>query len=178
MNRKSIVKLVLTGMMVALVFLATYTTKIPIPMTKGYFNVGDSVIIVTAILLGRNSGLIAGGLGAALSDFLGGYLVFAPATLVIKALEGFAAGWIANGGRENSGNAIVRRIVAIVCGVSIMVAGYFLAEAYILGAFDKTLGLAAAVSELPINLLQAGISAVVGYTLSTLLLKLNVKKYL
>lgn len=56
-----------------------------------YFNLGDSVILICAYLLGPISAMIAGGLGA----FLGDLTVY-PATmlytLVIKAIEGLVAG--------------------------------------------------------------------------------------
>ncbi len=56
-----------------------------------YFNLGDSVILICAYLLGPIPAMIAGGLGA----FLGDLTVY-PATmlytLVIKAIEGLVAG--------------------------------------------------------------------------------------
>jgi len=54
-------KIAVNGMMIALVFLATYVTKIPTAV--GPFNLGDSVIIIAAVLLGRKSGFLAGAIG-------------------------------------------------------------------------------------------------------------------
>lgn len=171
MNKVSTKKIVLNGLMIALVFLGTYFTKVPIPSTQGYFNLGDTVILVTAILLGRKSGLLAGALGSFLADIVGGYFIFAPLTFVVKGLEGFIAGTIASSaGTKKPGEA--RKIMSVAAGVLIMVAGYFIGEAYILTLFDKTFGYAVAVTELPLNLLQGGISAVVGYLLAAVLCKM------
>jgi uncharacterized membrane protein len=84
-------QLALTPIFVALVAVATMVFTIYIPATTGYFNVGDAVIYVAAILFGPYVGAIAGGVGAAISDALLAP-VFAPATLVIKAFEGGIVG--------------------------------------------------------------------------------------
>jgi uncharacterized membrane protein len=186
--RKSIStkKLALNGIMIALVFLATFFTKIPIPATQGYFNIGDTVIIIAAILIGRNSGFIAGAFGSALADLATGYLLYAPFTFVIKGIEGYVIGLIASKKNRNllqepstfNFASEIRRIIAMIVGVLIMVAGYFFSEAYLLGLFDKTFSLVVAVNDLLMNLLQGGISVVVGYILVTVFDRLGIKKIL
>lgn len=177
MNKVSTKKLVLNGLMIALVFLATFFTRIPTPLPQGYFNLGDAVIIISAILLGRKSGLIAGGIGSLLADVSAGAFIFAPITLVVKGIEGYIIGSIASS-EDGKSTGEVRKIAAAVIGALIMVAGYFLAEAFILGLFDEAFGFMAAVAELPANLLQGGLSVVVGYILTTILGKINIQKYL
>jgi len=66
---------------------------ISVPATSGYFNIGETIIYITAILFGPYVGAIAGGVGAAISDMLLAP-VFAPGTLVIKALEGAIVGFL------------------------------------------------------------------------------------
>lgn len=56
-----------------------------------YFNLGDSVILICAYLLGPIPAMIAGGLGAFLGD-LTVYPATMVYTLVIKAIEGLVAG--------------------------------------------------------------------------------------
>ncbi len=56
-----------------------------------YFNLGDSVILICAYLLGPIPAMIAGGLGAFLGD-LTVYPTTMLYTLVIKAIEGLVAG--------------------------------------------------------------------------------------
>ncbi|MEM1558322.1 MAG: ECF transporter S component [Thermoproteota archaeon] len=77
---------------IALVFIATSSISIYIPATRGYFNLGDSMIFLTAILFGPIVGGMAGGIGSMLSDVFLGYTVYAPATLVVKGIEGFITG--------------------------------------------------------------------------------------
>lgn len=75
-------ELCVTAVMTALVFLATFVPKIPIPL--GYAHLGDAVIFLLAILLPRREALFAAAVGSALSDVLGGFLLWAVPTLVIK----------------------------------------------------------------------------------------------
>ena len=56
MNNKTKL-LVLNGLMIALVCMATMVIQIPIPMTEGYVNIGDSIIFVASILFGPISGI-------------------------------------------------------------------------------------------------------------------------
>lgn len=169
-------KIVLTGLMIALVFLVTYLPflRIPSPI-KGYFNIGDSIIMIAAILLGRNCGFAAGALGSALADILGGYYIFAPITFIVKGIEGFVVGSIAHDKKSGTKSSIWI-IVAIVTGAVIMIAGYFIGEATILKLFDNTFGLTAAITELPGNAIQGGASAIIAYIISMILIKSRVKE--
>ncbi|MDD4495545.1 MAG: ECF transporter S component [Eubacteriales bacterium] len=164
------------GIMMALVFVATFFTRIPIPMTQGYFNIGDTVIIITAILMGPASGLIVGALGSMLSDVAAGYFLFAPLTLIVKGLEGYLIGKI-NALNIGGLSAAWKRVIAVSAGMLVMAIGYFTGEAYILSIFSKDMGYAAAAAEFPLNMLQAGISGVVGFLLTSLMTKLNAEKY-
>ena len=49
MNNKTKL-IVLNGLMIALVCIATMVIQIPIPMTEGYVNIGDGIIFVASIL--------------------------------------------------------------------------------------------------------------------------------
>ena len=109
----------------ALVTAATLLIRIPIPATQGYVNLGDAAVIVAALLLGPRTGLIAGGIGSALADWLGGYAHWAPFTLVIKGLEGFLVGLIATRAKGSQG---IRTLLAAISGGVSVVAGYFLVE--------------------------------------------------
>ena len=75
-------ELCLTAVMTALVFLATFVPRIPIPL--GYAHLGDAVIFLLALSIGRREALFAACLGSALSDVLGGFLLWAVPTLIIK----------------------------------------------------------------------------------------------
>ncbi len=78
----------------ALVFIATAVFQLAITATNGYFNFGESMVYLSAIVGGPLVGLVAGAVGSALSDVITGYGVYAPGTFVIKGLEGYFAGYI------------------------------------------------------------------------------------
>ncbi|MCL7382812.1 MAG: ECF transporter S component [Thaumarchaeota archaeon] len=79
----------------ALVAAATAIFSIYVPATKGYFNLGETMVYFTALYFGPFIGAFAGGVGSALADLILGYTIYAPATLLIKAAEGWAAGYLA-----------------------------------------------------------------------------------
>lgn len=177
MRRISTQNLAYYGLMIAIVFCVTYLPflHVPSPISQGYYNVGDAAVLIAAILLGKNGGLIAGAFGSALADIaLGGY-IFAPVTLIVKGVEGYVAGFIAERG-ESGKRGNLFPLLAVIVGPLIMVAGYFLAESTVLGWVDSELGLAAAVAEMPGNLVQGLLSAIIAYVITTPLLKTRVFK--
>ncbi len=178
MKTNSTRKIVLNGLLIALVFLATYFTKIPTPLPGGYFNLGDSVIMLAAAFLGPIGGMIAGSAGSALADLAFGGFLFAPITFVVKGAEGLAVGLLISKMRKAGGLKHGRLIAAVVAGAVIMVAGYFLAEAFLLSAFDEAFGLMAAVAEIPYNSVQGILSAILGYILTLILSKTGIEKHI
>lgn len=83
----------------ALVCIATISFTVYVPSTRGYFNVGETMVYTAAILFGPFVGAFAGGVGSMLADVFIGYYYYAPATLVIKAIEGFVVGFLNERGR-------------------------------------------------------------------------------
>lgn len=182
---QSIKKLVLNSLFIALVFLTTYFTRIPTPLPGGYFNTGDAVIMLASILLGPISGMTAGAVGSALADLAAGAVLFIPITFVVKGIEGLVTGilaarFAAARGTLSGINARAHLIIMlpIVAGATVMVAGYFLAEAFLLGAFDEAFGLAAAVAELLPNTIQGVASMIVAYLLVLFFTRVNIEKYI
>lgn len=82
---------VYTSIFSALVFAATLIS-IQTPITKGYFNLGESMVYTSAIIGGPIIGGLAGGIGSAFADLYLGYSYYAPGTLAIKGLEGAIVG--------------------------------------------------------------------------------------
>ena len=76
-------ELTLTAVMSALVFIATFVPKIPIPL--GYAHLGDAAIFLTVIYCGRRIGIISGVIGSALADLLSGFPIWIVPTIFIKA---------------------------------------------------------------------------------------------
>jgi len=149
-------ELAATAVMAALCFIATYLIMIPIPATSGYFNIGDVFVIISGLIFGPVVGGLAGGIGSALSDLLGGYYFYAPFTLVIKGAEGLVAGYI--GGRL-AGMKMNRVVLAWALGGVCVVLGYFTVETIFFG-------MPAALAEAPINLLQVIVAGIVGIPVS------------
>lgn len=198
MKKYSTRKLIINGLMIALVFLATYFTRIPTPLPGGYFNLGDALIMLASVFMGPATGMLTGAIGSAFADLAAGALLFAPITFIVKGLEGLVTGLLSmkyresavvrleistggkRGSEEQRPNGIKGKgvIAAIAAGAVIMIAGYFAAEAFILGYFDHTFGFAAAVSEVLPNVIQGGLSAILGYVLIMLLSKVDAWEFI
>ena len=86
--------LALTAISTALVCVATIAFSFYVPQTRGFFNIGETMVFTTAILFGPVIGAFAGGVGSMLADILLGYPHYAPATLIIKATEGGIVGFL------------------------------------------------------------------------------------
>ena len=163
-NSNKTLRIVLTALMAAMACVATMVIKIPIPATGGYINLGDSIVLLSGVVLGPVYGGLAAGLGSALADLLGGYVVFAPATFLIKALMAVAIGLII---RTYPKKQILRFVFAGIVSEIIMILGYFAFEATIMGY-----GLAAA-GAIPGNALQGTTGIVIATMLMPILGKLN-----
>ena len=65
--------IVLCGILMALTTVMTMIVQIPVIGAHGYVNMGDTVVLFTALYLGKKEGAIVGGLGSALADLISGY---------------------------------------------------------------------------------------------------------
>lgn len=117
------------GLMSALVFVGTYFFKIPSAI--GYTHLGDCMIILTVCLFGTRRGVLAGAIGAGLSDFLGGYMVWVLPTMVLKGLWAFIAGTIAY---KLLPNFKYSWLVGAIVGGIVHIAGYTLVKIPLFGA--------------------------------------------
>ncbi|MCD6536385.1 MAG: ECF transporter S component [Thaumarchaeota archaeon] len=111
----------------ALVLAATVIINIYVPATRGYFNLGETMIYLVALLFDPLTAAFAGGVGSALADVVLGYTIYAPATLVIKAAEGALASTLVRRlrGRQRGIFALSMGTVAAYF-VVILVIGYTL----------------------------------------------------
>ncbi|WP_175059581.1 ECF transporter S component [Thermococcus sp. 2319x1] len=140
----------LSGIMAALVAVVTMLIQVPTPLTKGYINVGDSMVMLVAVLFGPTIGAFAGGFGSAMADLITGYAHWAPFTLVIKGVEGFVVGYLTS--KKDDFTTI---LLATILGGALMVLGYFFVGVYFYGW-------GGAIAEVPGNTLQAVTGIVVG----------------
>ena len=88
-------ELAATAIFTALVAMATIAFSVYVPATYGFFNIGETMVYTSAIVMGPIVGGFAGGVGSALADIFLGYGSYAPGTLVIKGVEGFIVGYLA-----------------------------------------------------------------------------------
>lgn len=144
------------GIMGALTTIATMLFVFPIPATSGYFNLGDTIVIITSLTFGPVVGAIAGGLGSGLADLLGGWYNWVIFTTIIKGIEGYVAGYIITRSNERDLKTI---ILAWLIGGGLMVTGYFVVQVFMYG-------LGAALVEAPFNVVQMIASGVIGIPIS------------
>lgn len=76
----------MTGLMMAMVFVITRFIQIPIPL--GYFNIGNSVILLMCLIVPSPYSIIAASVGSAFADLVS-YPIYTVPTLLIKALMPF-----------------------------------------------------------------------------------------
>lgn len=156
-QRLLLIQAAYSGVMAALVAIATALVQIPNPATRGYLNLGDVMIFVSALVFGPVVGGFAGSVGSSLSDVATGYALYAPSTFLVKGAEGIIAGLISN--RKN----VWRDILAVAIGGGEMVAGYFLAE-----FFPLQFGWAA-VTEVPGNMAQIIVGGFIGVPIASVI---------
>lgn len=147
-----------------LAFVGTTVIRVPIPATGGYFNLGDTFVMTAALLYGPTVGALVGLIGPAGADAVG-FPQFILATAVVKCCEGGVVGLLGTG----RGEGRPRPVAALALGVLVLVAGYFVFEAFVYPLFAKVIpffavtDIKAAIAEIIPNLLQGIISAMIAF---------------
>lgn len=157
-------KLAFAGVFAAMTFVLTFFVKVPV--ASGYVHFGDAIIYICACFLGGPWAMLAGAIGAGLADLIGGYAVYAPATIIIKAL--IAVPFIL-ASKKNSEKLLTlpTALMTIPSGL-ITVGGYFIADLII----DKSY----AIIDIPGNAIQAVGSAVIFIVLALAFDGVKIKK--
>ena len=150
-TKTQLLRLVMTGVLMALACVATMVIQIPSP-THGYMNLGDCVVLLSGCLLGPVYGAVAGGVGSALADLLSGYAVYVPGTLVIKAVMAALAGILYRRSRK-------LLPVGAVLAELVMIVGYWLYDGFLMGS------LAGSAAGIPSNIIQGLFGGVCGVAL-------------
>lgn len=139
-------KLILAALFAALSCVATMPIRIPTPGTGGYIHPGDAIVILSGVILGPVWGFLAGGIGSALSDLIGGYFIYVPITFVIKGLVALAAGLLYQKVGKNQKSRYIAVILGGVADIILVAGGYFVCEFFIYGA--------GAAASIPANIIQ------------------------
>jgi len=137
------------GIFTAFVAAATMSVSAYVAATGGYFNVGETMVYTAAILMGPIVGGFAGGVGSMIADVSLGYTVFAPGTLVIKGLEGFIVGYLAQY-RFKTSSKNKLNILAIISGSILAFFIWWGGTEYFTGNIEFTLGIAPIITTIDI----------------------------
>ena len=132
-------QLVITALMICLIVLGTIMFRIPVPMTKGYIHLGDAMIYLAVLLLGKKHGSAAACIGSSLGDIIGGFAFWAPFTFVIKFAMAFVTGSIIEIHHSKHEPGTFRRTLLYITGMTvgglIMCAGYLIVERFMYGGW-------------------------------------------
>lgn len=169
MSKKSVRNLVMAALFAALIAVFTawlFHIPIKIGANTAYLHFGDAFIFLAASLLPAPYACAAAAIGGGLADLLCGSAIWAPFTVVIKAL-------IALCFSSRSDRLLTRRnLLAALPALVITVGGYYLAEAILYGNW------VAPVLSIWGNVVQIVGSAVIYVLVALALQKAGVKKLL
>ena len=142
----------ITAICLVLVFVFTALVNIRLPFAPngGLIHLGNLPLFEAAILFGKRTGMIAGGIGMALFDLMSGWTLWAPFTLVIVGCMGLVVGAI-----TEKHQTFPFYLLALVAACAIKIVGYYFAEAIIYG------NLIVPITSIPGNLIQVGVAAVI-----------------
>lgn len=138
-EHEKVYKIVITGLMAALCYIAFTFLKIPIPTFGGdmvALHIGNAFCVLAALLLGGWYGGLAGALGMTIADLLDPvYITSAPKTFLLKLCIGLMTGFIAHRiakitQNHNTGYVFKWTLISSVAGLGLNVimdpiVGYF-----------------------------------------------------
>jgi uncharacterized membrane protein len=153
---KKTLDLIMTSMLVALVFLSTFflNIKLPISVNGGLVHLGTGMLFIASILFGPKKGALAGAIGMGLFDLVGGWLLWAPITIVARGLQGFIVGKIAwSNGRK--GSSLALNVTATIVSIPFMIAVYYFGEVILYGNWIVPL------TSIPGDLLQNALGMII-----------------
>lgn len=153
MKKKKIYLMCLTSAFTALVFVVT--AYLHIPTKNGYIHVGDGFIYLAACLLPWPYAMTVGAGGALLADCLTGFAIWAPGSVIIKAITTLLF--------SSKKNKIInfRNSIALFPAAILCAGGYYLYESLLYGNF------VAPLSGIPASIIQSISSSIVFVIIGT-----------
>lgn len=144
--------LTITAVCIALVYVFTVfvNIRLPISVNGGLIHLGNVPLFICAILFGKKTGAIAGGVGMALFDITSSYTAWAPFTFIIVGLMGYLVGLI-----TEKSDKLDRIIIAMIVALLVKIVGYYFAEVIMYGNW------VAPFTSIPGNLIQVGVAAII-----------------
>ena len=153
MNEK-LKRIVTASLFAALVCVATLVIQIPSPL-GGYINLGDALIILASVFSSPIYAFFAAAIGSALADVFLGYMIYAPATFIIKGAMALIVSLIVRAGFKNK---YLATLFSASVGECVMILGYYVFEGFLYG-FAASL----------VNIVPNGVQAAAGVVLGTLI---------
>ena len=157
MDNNKTKNIVLAAMLASLCCVVTMIIKIPSPL-KGYLNLGDCVVLLSGFLLAPGYGFLAAGIGSALADIFSGYIVYAPATFIIKGAMALVAFYGSNVLCKKI-SITLARIISGIAAEALMVLGYFVFEGFMYGFIPSLVNI-------PANAVQGVAGIILGVVLA------------
>ena len=174
MNQKTL-KISVVGLMAALAYVSFTFLQIKIPTPGGTtsFHLGNTFVVLAALLIGGVPGGIAGAIGMGIGDLLDPvYVTYAPKTIILKLMIGIVTGLVAHKVfkiKNLEGKKLyVAVIISAIAGLAFNVVGeplfgYFY-NSVILGAPEK-----AAMTLAGWNAITTSINAIISVIISSIL---------
>ena len=151
-------KIVIAALIAAIICVVTMIVKVPSPL-KGYINLGDGIVLIAGWILSPAYGFLAAGIGSAMADVFSGYILYAPATFIIKGTMALVAFYGYKLLHKKLGD-ISGRIISGAVAEVLMVLGYYVFEGFLYGFIPS-------VVNIPAN----GVQAFAGLVMAVVLIK-------
>lgn len=163
-------RMAVSGLFAALIYV--FTAYLHIPTGAGYTHAGDGLIYLAACILPTPYAVAAGAIGGALADGLTGFLVWMPATIIIKSVTALFF--------SNKGEKILtlRNILGIIPSLILCVVGYSLYEGIVMAKGFSAAAVIAAFGQTPAYCIQVAASSVLYIAVALALDKVRFKKWL
>lgn len=144
---KHIKLICISAMLSALVFVATFLVKVPLPV--GYVHVGDGIVFLASALLPLPYAMVAAAVGVGLADLCAGYAIYIPITVIIRILTVLFFS-------RKKPMLSWHNLIALAGAIILCAVGYWAFEAI----FIYESGIAA-LAGLPFNIAQSALGAVI-----------------
>lgn len=145
--------LTLSGVFSALIYLLTAFVRVP--TGAGYTHVGDSAVFLAACILPTPYAAAAAALGGALADGLSGFLIWLPATVIIKAVTTLFFS------PRTDKIVCLRNIWGLIPSLVLCVVGYSLYQGIFMTKHFSAATIAAAFGQTPAYCVQIAIGSTI-----------------
>ena len=146
-SHKHIKFICISAMFSALVFVATFLVKVPLPV--GYVHIGDGIVFLASALLPLPYAMVASAVGVGLADLCAGYAIYIPITVIIRILTVLFFS-------RKKPMLSWHNIIALAASIVLCAVGYWAFEAI----FVYESGIAA-LAGLPFNIAQSALGAII-----------------